>query len=177
MFNYLSPRKNYDVTRSLWDELFSPNFFTANASAMKTDIRETDKEYLLDVELPGYAKEDVQVTLNNGYLTIETKKNSEKENKENAESRNAFTTGEAAQIAEEYGEKHMNDHVTIDYFAVSLPDLMIFDEDLNRRNKVHCLFMMGLGYLGKGMKEEAERTLKEAAELAPNHPAAKMIKS
>ena len=83
MFNYLSPRKNYDVTRSLWDELFSPNFFTANASAMKTDIRETDKEYLLDVELPGYAKEDVQVTLNNGYLTIETKKNSEKENKEN----------------------------------------------------------------------------------------------
>ena len=83
MFNYLSPRKNYDVTRSLWDELFSPNFFTANASAMKTDIRETEKEYLLDVELPGYGKEDVQVTLNNGYLTIETKKNSEKENKEN----------------------------------------------------------------------------------------------
>ena len=83
MFNYLTPRKNYDVTRSLWDELFSPNFFTANASAMKTDIRETEKEYLLDVELPGYGKEDVQVTLNNGYLTIETKKNSEKENKDN----------------------------------------------------------------------------------------------
>ena len=43
MFNYLSPRRNYDVSRSLWDELFSPNFFTANSSAMKTDIRETER--------------------------------------------------------------------------------------------------------------------------------------
>ena len=81
MFNYLSPRRNYDVSRSLWDELFSPNFFTANSSAMKTDIRETEKEYLLDVELPGYNKEDVEVTIDNGYLTIATKKNSENEEK------------------------------------------------------------------------------------------------
>jgi len=48
---------------------------------MKTDIRETEKEYLLDVELPGYNKEDVEATIDNGYLTIATKKNSEKEEK------------------------------------------------------------------------------------------------
>jgi tetratricopeptide (TPR) repeat protein len=48
----------------------------------------------------------------------------------------------------EYGKTHMNDEVKIDYFAVSLPDLLIFEDDLNLRNKIHCLYMTGLGYLG-----------------------------
>lgn len=47
-----------------------------------------------------------------------------------------------------YGQAHMEDEVRIDYFAVSLPDLLIFEEDLNRKNRIHCLFMLGLGYLG-----------------------------
>jgi tetratricopeptide (TPR) repeat protein len=47
-----------------------------------------------------------------------------------------------------YGEMHLNDTVTLDYFAVSLPDLMVFDDNLSKRNKVHCLYMMGLGNLG-----------------------------
>lgn len=47
-----------------------------------------------------------------------------------------------------YGEVHVNDKVEIDYFAVSLPDLMVFDDNLSKRNKVHCLYMMGLGNLG-----------------------------
>ena len=55
-----------------------------------------------------------------------------------------------------YGEKHLYDEMRIDYFAVSLPDLLIFDEDLNLKNKMHCLFMMGLGKLGMGQKKEAE---------------------
>ena len=48
----------------------------------------------------------------------------------------------------EYGKMHMNDEVKIDYFAVSLPDLLIFEDDLNLRNKLHCLYMTGLSYLG-----------------------------
>lgn len=50
----------------------------------------------------------------------------------------------------DFGEEHLNDPVRIDYFAVSLPDLLVFDQDLDQRNKVHCLYMMGLGYLGLG---------------------------
>jgi hypothetical protein len=42
----------------------------------------------------------------------------------------------------------MNDVLKIDYFAVSLPDLLIFEDDLDLRNKIHCLYMTGLGYLG-----------------------------
>lgn len=55
----------------------------------------------------------------------------------------------------EYGKAHRADEVKIDYFAVSLPDLLIFEDDLNIRNQVHCDYMMGLGYLGLNKKEEA----------------------
>jgi len=47
-----------------------------------------------------------------------------------------------------YGEKHMNDEVKLDYFAISLPDLLIWEEDLNVRNKIHCAYLIGLGKMG-----------------------------
>ncbi len=53
----------------------------------------------------------------------------------------------------DYGKKHINDDVKTDYFAVSLPELLIFEENLNERNRKHCLFMMSLGYKGLGMEE------------------------
>ncbi|MEA4904251.1 MAG: hypothetical protein VB090_05355, partial [Petrimonas sp.] len=48
----------------------------------------------------------------------------------------------------EHGEKHLDDDCKIDYFAVSLPDLAIWEEDLNKRNKIHCYYVMALGYTG-----------------------------
>jgi tetratricopeptide (TPR) repeat protein len=58
----------------------------------------------------------------------------------------------------EFGKAHLDDTIKIDYFAVSLPDLLVFDQDLNQRNKNHCHYLMGLGYLGlnNGKMEEAE---------------------
>ncbi len=47
-----------------------------------------------------------------------------------------------------YGDKHQNDEVTLDYFAVSLPNLLIFDDDLSVRNTLHCRYIAGLGHLG-----------------------------
>lgn len=63
----------------------------------------------------------------------------------------------------------MNDDVKIDYFAVSLPDFLVFDEDLNKKNKVHCLFMKALGQLGKGKRENALSTFSEAFGLDNSH--------
>jgi tetratricopeptide (TPR) repeat protein len=68
-----------------------------------------------------------------------------------------------------YGKKHYYDEVRLDYFAVSFPDLMIFDEDLNVRNRLHCLFMMLLGHLGKGENDEALRCFEEIRQIDPNH--------
>lgn len=69
----------------------------------------------------------------------------------------------------EYADKHMDDTMKIDYFAVSLPDFLIFDADLNRKNKVHCCFMAALGYLGKGDKKTAVEYAKKGLALERCH--------
>ena len=45
------------------------------SNLMRTDIRETEDSYELDVELPGYKKEDVKAQLKDGYLTVNVSKN------------------------------------------------------------------------------------------------------
>ncbi|MFV0566449.1 MAG: DUF5107 domain-containing protein [Flavobacteriaceae bacterium] len=68
-----------------------------------------------------------------------------------------------------YGEKHINDAVKIDYFAVSLPDLLIWDDDLNKRNTIHCHYLMGLGQLGLNHFNEAEKEFKTLLQNDVNH--------
>lgn len=72
----------------------------------------------------------------------------------------------------DYGERHLFDTVKIDYFAVSLPDFLLFEDDLNRRNAVHCHYMMGLGYLGLGELEQARAHFMRVLELDVNHQGA-----
>jgi tetratricopeptide (TPR) repeat protein len=59
----------------------------------------------------------------------------------------------------EYGNAHQHDKMRIDYFAVSLPDLLIFEDDMDKRNFIHCNYMAGLGYLGLHQFADAERAL------------------
>ncbi len=47
-----------------------------------------------------------------------------------------------------FGKHHMNDEFKLDYFAVSLPDLQIWDDDLTKRNRQNCQYLIGLGELG-----------------------------
>lgn len=49
----------------------------------------------------------------------------------------------------EYGKAHMGDEIKIDYFAVSLPDFLVFETDLNRKNRMHCENMINLGTEGR----------------------------
>ena len=48
---------------------------------MKTDVKETDDGYEVDIDLPGFKKDEIQLELNNGYLTISTQKALEKDEK------------------------------------------------------------------------------------------------
>jgi len=72
-----------------------------------------------------------------------------------------------------YGEDHLNDPMLIDYFAVSLPDLLIFEDDLNERNYIHCQYISGLGYLGVGDLEKAKGLLRSVLDLDAMHFGAK----
>ena len=49
---------------------------------MKTDIREHDEGYELDIDLPGFKKDEIKVELDNGYLTISAAKGLNKDEKD-----------------------------------------------------------------------------------------------
>ncbi|MDF7814960.1 DUF5107 domain-containing protein [Hymenobacter sp. YC55] len=68
-----------------------------------------------------------------------------------------------------FGQQHLHDEVKLDYFAVSLPDLLIFDDDLNKRNTLLCRYLMGLGYLGLGQLTQAEEALRAVLAQEATH--------
>ena len=72
---------------NLFDEMFQDPFFTrsfdnTSAQIMKTDIHEKDGNYMIEMDLPGYAKEDIFADLKDGYLSIGVEKNETKEDKD-----------------------------------------------------------------------------------------------
>lgn len=74
-----------------------------------------------------------------------------------------------------HGEKHLFDNCRIDYFAVSLPDLAIWEDDLNTRNQIHCYFVMGLGNLGLGNTAKAKEYMEKVRQLDINHQDSQLI--
>ena len=68
-----------------------------------------------------------------------------------------------------YGKQHIFEKQTMDYFAVSLPDLLIWEDSLDVKNRIHCLYMLALGYEGMGDREKAERYFAEVKSMDINH--------
>jgi hypothetical protein len=71
-----------------------------------------------------------------------------------------------------YAQTHKHDEIKIDFFAVSLPDLVIFDDDLNKRNKIHCMYMQGLACIGLQQSMNAKECFKTVLDLDPSHQGA-----
>ena len=81
---------------NLFDNFFNDDFYMLSVfggkndplygkhakNVMKTDVRETENSYELDIDLPGFKKEDVSLKLDGGYLTISASKGLEKGEKE-----------------------------------------------------------------------------------------------
>ena len=66
----------------IFDEVFADPFFGEKENKiMKTDLKEKDGKYMLEIDVPGYDKEDIKIELNEGYLTVSAEKNEEKEDK------------------------------------------------------------------------------------------------
>ena len=83
----LVPRNNnlgFSLFDNMFDDFFKDPFFTRNNSVkvMKTDIQEKDDKYILDMDLPGYDKEDIKAQLKDGYLTISAQKNTSNDEKD-----------------------------------------------------------------------------------------------
>lgn len=85
----LIPRRNYGL--NLFDDFFNDPFFTGSTEknsdnrklpVMRTDIMEKDGNYIMEIELPGFKKEDIKAELKDGYLTISAESNTSSENKD-----------------------------------------------------------------------------------------------
>ena len=76
-----------------------------------------------------------------------------------------------------FGKQHLFEKQVMDYFAVSLPDMLIWDDSLDTKNIIHCKYMLALGYYGMGDKAHALRYLTEVEALDNNHQGIQQLRS
>ena len=77
-FVYLFDDDWFDFDRDFWGKK-NPLYGKNAKNIMKTDIREHDTGYELDVDLPGFKKDEINIELENGYLTISAAKGLDKD--------------------------------------------------------------------------------------------------
>lgn len=87
MFDLVPFRRN-DMARkgdtfdNIFDNFFNDNFFypaNFNAGGFRVDLKEDDKNYLIEADLPGIDKDNIQIDYENNYLTISAKREDVKE--------------------------------------------------------------------------------------------------
>ena len=67
----------------LLDDVFGDAFFNERASKlMKTDIKEKEDKYVIDIDLPGYEKEGIELNIQDGYLTVHATVNKDEKDEE-----------------------------------------------------------------------------------------------
>ena len=59
-----------------------PLYGKHSKNLMKTDVQENDDSYLMEMDLPGFSKDEVKVSLKDGYLTIKAEKGLDEEQKD-----------------------------------------------------------------------------------------------
>ena len=82
MRNEMTRKNDYDFFEEAMHDLFPGFYGRKQQNYMRTDIKETEKDYVVEVELPGLDKNDIHIDLKDGYLNIEVSKNEKQEEKE-----------------------------------------------------------------------------------------------
>ena len=126
----LVPRNN---NFDLFDDFFDDDFFTnrKERNLMKTDIVEKKDKYVLNMDLPGFEKENINISLNKGYLTVSAK--SEKENIESNEDkyiRQERSYGEASRsfyLGEDIKEEDIDAEFKNGILTINIPKKEIED--------------------------------------------------
>jgi len=103
-------------TFPFFNDIFD-DFFTTSASrrlpssSMKTDILEVENGYELHIDVPGFGKEDIKITVDKGYLTIEARKEEVQEDSNKHYVRRERFTGTCARsfyVGEDIQEEDIN---------------------------------------------------------------------
>jgi HSP20 family protein len=76
--NKMQQRENLFDIESMFSDFFNDSFMgISGMNSMKADIKETEKEFIVDAEIPGVSKEDIKLELKDDRLTIAVEKNEE----------------------------------------------------------------------------------------------------
>ena len=76
--NLFDEMMNFDFDKE-FERMTRPLYSKHNKNMMKTDVRETENSYELDIDLPGFKKDEINVQLDNGYLNIQAAKGLDKD--------------------------------------------------------------------------------------------------
>ena len=79
MKNYITTRRNNDLFDEAFESFFRPFYMDQESTFMKTDISQTEKDYVMEVEMPGFDKKDIELKFESGYITISAKKQTDKD--------------------------------------------------------------------------------------------------
>ena len=122
------------------DDFFRDDFFDRkdrmNYNLMKTDIREDENSYLLEVDLPGYSKDDIKIDITDGYLTINAKVEKEdNEDKKNYVRRERFT-GEVSRsfyVGDDIKEEEVKASFKNGILTLEVPKLSLEDKKKDKK--------------------------------------------
>lgn len=122
------------------DDFFRDDFFDRkdrrSFNLMKTDIREDENSYLLEVDLPGYSKDDIKIDITDGYLTINAKVEKEdNEDKKNYVRRERFT-GEVSRsfyVGEDIKEDEVKASFKNGILTLEVPKLSLEDKKKDKK--------------------------------------------
>jgi HSP20 family molecular chaperone IbpA len=118
------PNNSLSFIDELFDDFFTSPTFKTNASCMRTDIRELENGYELDIDVPGFAKEDIKISLEKGYLTIEARREESKEEKKTQYLRRERFLGSSARsfyVGDEIGEEDIKATHELGILRVFIP--------------------------------------------------------
>ena len=99
----------------LFDEIFKPVNFEKRAMSMHTDVKENENQYELDIDMPGFKKNEIDISIENGYLNVSAKKEQTEEQEEKGKN---YTRRERAFFANRryfVGDKVKEDDISAKY--------------------------------------------------------------
>ena len=122
------------------DDFFRDDFFDRkdrmNFNLMKTDIREDDKSYLLEVDLPGYSKDDIKIDITDGYLTINAKVEKEDNDENKNYVRRERFTGEVSRsfyVGDDIKEEEVKASFKNGILTLEVPKLSLEDKKKDKK--------------------------------------------
>ena len=123
--NYLNKRNNNNTSifgDSFFDLFKDSDFDNKFSHLMRTDIKETDKEYVFQIEVPGFTKENIKMNLEDGYLNIEAviEKNTNEEGKYLRKERYYGSVSRSFYVGEDVTEEDVHANMNNGVLTISI---------------------------------------------------------